>query len=204
MKKFFQEFKAFISKGNVFDLAVGMIIATSFNKIVSSLVNDLIMPVITWATGAASLADLSVVLRRDAEGVATLTWKYGNFFQTVIDFLIIAMSVFIMVKVVNASRDTFKELTEMVTTQTKKEYKLERKAVKAQAKAENRKFKDVWAEHEAEKKRVAEEAAKQLAEEKAKKEAEEKALHPTQEQLLIQIRDLLQENAKLKNKKDAK
>ena len=63
MKKFFQEFKKFITRGNVFDLAVGMIIATAFNKIVSSLVNDIIMPLVTWATGAASLKDLSLPLR---------------------------------------------------------------------------------------------------------------------------------------------
>ena len=63
MKKFFKEFKAFITKGNVFDLAVGMIIATAFNKIVSSMVNDIIMPLVTWATGAASLEDLSLPLK---------------------------------------------------------------------------------------------------------------------------------------------
>ena len=68
MRKFFQEFKAFISKGNVFDMAVGLIIATAFNKIVSSLVNDIIMPLVTYSTGAASLEDLSIVLRVGADG----------------------------------------------------------------------------------------------------------------------------------------
>ena len=76
MKKFFREFKAFISRGNVFDMAVGLIIATAFNKIVSSLVNDIIMPLVTFATGAASLADLSLPLRWDAEGNVTLSWAY--------------------------------------------------------------------------------------------------------------------------------
>ena len=92
MKKFFKEFKAFISKGNVFDMAVGLIIATAFNKIVSSMVNDIIMPLVTWGTGAASLADLSVTLRTTVdpvtEEVVKLTWNYGSFLQTVIDFLI--------------------------------------------------------------------------------------------------------------------
>jgi len=100
MKKFFKEFKAFISKGNVFDMAVGLIIATAFNKIVSSMVNDIIMPLVTWATGAKNLADLSIVLREtvEADGTITkLTWQYGNFLQAVIDFLIIAFSVFVMV-----------------------------------------------------------------------------------------------------------
>ena len=115
MKKFFKEFKAFISKGNVFDLAVGMIIATAFNKIVSSLVNDIIMPLVTYATGASDLSELSIVLRTtvDATGkVVELRWKYGNFLQTVIDFLIIAFSVFLMVKLVTSSRKKFKEAGE--------------------------------------------------------------------------------------------
>ena len=92
-----------------------MIIATAFNKIVSSLVNDIIMPLVTYATGAASLADLSIPLRWEmVDGVknVTLSWNYGSFIQTVIDFLIIALSVFIMVKVVNTSRERFKEMAE--------------------------------------------------------------------------------------------
>ena len=125
MKKFFKEFKTFITRGNIFDMAVGLIIATAFNKIVSSLVNDIIMPLVTWGTGAASLADLSIVLRRNAEGVATLTWAYGNFIQTIIDFLIIAFSIFLMVKVVTASQKKFKEVGNYVKNQSKKEVKAE-------------------------------------------------------------------------------
>lgn len=191
MKKFFKEFKVFISKGNVFDIAVGMIIATAFNKIVSSLVNDIIMPIITYATGSASLADLSVVLRRNAEGVATLTWKYGNFIQTIIDFLIIAFSVFIMVKIVTGSRKKFKEFNEFLETETKKETILEKKKYKKLAKEQNRKFKVVWQEHLEEKKKLAEEKAKQEAELKAKKEEEERLNNPTEQQLLKEIRDYL-------------
>ena len=84
MKKFWSEFKAFISKGNILDLAVGVVIGTAFNAIVTSLVNDLIMPLITWGLGAESLADLAIVLQRDAEGAVTLSWNYGNFIQTLI------------------------------------------------------------------------------------------------------------------------
>ena len=209
MKKFFKEFKAFISKGNVFDMAVGLIIATAFNKIVSSMVNDIIMPLVTWATGAASLADLSLPLRTTTdvltgETIVTLSWAYGNFIQTVIDFLIIALSVFLMVKVMNASRKKFEELNEFLQTQSKKEVRAEKKQVKAQAKAEGRKFKEVWAEHVAEKTRIAEEEAKKAAEEKAKADAEYKAAHPTQEELLTQIRDLLKENKELKESKSTK
>ena len=135
MKKFFKEFKAFISKGNVFDMAVGLIIATAFNKIVSSLVNDIIMPLVTWATGAASLKELSLPLRytfNEATGIneVSLAWAYGNFLQTIIDFLIIGFSVFLMVKVMNSSRAKFKELAEFAVEQTKKEAKQERKRTK--------------------------------------------------------------------------
>lgn len=193
MKKFFKEFKSFITRGNIFDMAVGLIIATAFNKIVSSLVNDIIMPLITWGTGAASLADLSVVLRRDAEGVATLTWAYGNFIQTIIDFLIIAFSIFVMVKIVTASQKKFKEMESYVINQSKKEVKAERKMLKAKAKEENRPYKEVKAEYEAEKAKILEEKAQREAEEKARQEEEDKKNNPTQEELLKEIRDLLRE-----------
>lgn len=194
MKKFFKEFKEFISKGNVFDMAVGLIIATAFNKIVSSLVNDILMPLITWATGAASLADLSVPLRWemvDGVKVVTLSWAYGNFLQTVIDFFIIAMSVFIMVKVVNASRKKFKEMEGVIIEQSKKEVRAERKALKLKAKQENRPFKEVLKEYEEEKAKQQAELKAQLEKERAEKEAEERAKNPTQEDLLKEIRDLL-------------
>lgn len=201
MRKFFKEFKAFISKGNVFDMAVGLIIATAFNKIVSSLVNDIIMPLITWATGAASLKDLSIVLRVAEDGTK-LTWAYGAFLQSIIDFLIIAFSIFLMVKIVTSSRKKFKELNELVAKESNKERRAEKKAVKAQAKAENRPFKEVWAEHLAEKQRLAEEKAKLEAEEKAAKEAEERRNNPTQEDLLKEIRDLLKEQQKINKDKE--
>lgn len=190
MRKFFKEFKSFISKGNVFDLAVGMIIATAFNKIVSSMVNDLIMPLVTYLTGAASLNELSLVLRVSEDGTELL-WKYGSFLQYVIDFLIIAFSVFIMVKIVTASRKKFDELGDLIETTSKKEYKQMRKTIKLKAKSEKRKFKVVWAEYEQEEKRLKEEKAKKEAEEKAKKEAEYKLLNPTDNELLKEIRDLL-------------
>ena len=189
MKKFFKEFKAFISKGNVFDMAVGLIIATAFNKIVSSMVNDMIMPLVTWATGAASLAELSIPLRYAADGTVSLAWSYGNFIQTVIDFLIIAFSVFVMVKIVTNSRKKFQELGEV--TQNKKALRAEKKKIKEKAKQENRPFDEVWEEYQAENKRLAEEKAKQEAEEKARKEAEDRINNPTTEDLLKEIRDLL-------------
>ena len=199
MRKFFKEFKTFITKGNVFDMAVGLIIATAFNKIVSSMVNDLIMPLITWLTGATSVSDMSIVLKVAEDG-SKLTWKYGNFLQTVIDFLIIAFSVFIMVKIVTNSRSKFKEWGEFIEQETKKERRAERKAMRIKAKAEGRPFKEVWAEYTKEKQLVQEEKAKVLAEEKAKKDMEQRKLNPTQEDLLKEIRDLLKEN-NIKDKK---
>lgn len=200
MKKFFKEFKTFISKGNVLDLAVGLIIATAFNKIVSSLVNDLIMPLITYATGKSSLSALSIVLRRDASGVPTLTWAYGNFIQTVIDFLIIAFSVFMVVKVVNASRERLKDLNEFLEMQTKKEIREQKKIIKTQAKAENKKFKVLWQEHLAEQEKLKQEKAKMALEEKQRIEAEEKLKNPSEKELLIEIRDLLKAQNSKKSK----
>lgn len=199
MRKFFKEFKAFITKGNVFDMAVGLIIATAFNKIVSSMVNDLLMPLITWATGSASVSEMSVVLKVAADGTK-LTWKYGNFLQTVIDFFIIAFSVFLMVKIVTNSRAKFKEWGEFIEKESKKEVRDEKRAIRIKAKAEGKEFKQLWAEHKAEKQRVQEEKAKALAEEKLKKAQEERKNHPTQEDLLLEIRDLLREQNS--NKKD--
>ena len=201
MKKFFSEFKKFITRGNVLDLAVGMIIATAFNKIVSSLVNDIIMPLITWMTGAASLKDLSVPLRyvtNPETGLqeVSLRWAYGNFLQAVIDFLIIAFSVFMMVKVINSSKDALKDFQAYAKKSANKEYRAERKQIKEKAKAENRPFKQVWKEYLDEKAKKAEEE-KLLKEEDEKKKAEELALaNPSTETLLKEIRDLLKENKK--------
>lgn len=195
MKKIINEFKTFISRGNVFDMAVGLIIATAFNKIVSSLVNDIIMPLITWATGAASLADLSIPLKYGindvGEKVVTLSWAYGNFIQTVIDFFIIAISVFIMVKIVNTSREKFKEFSEIVAYQTKKEARQERKQVRKQAKLEKRPFIEVWKEYTEQKEKQQQQALEVAKMEKEKQMALERENNPTQEDLLKEIRDLL-------------
>ena len=205
MKKFFSEFKAFIKKGNVVDLAVALIIGTAFNKIVSSLVNDIIMPLITWGTGAASLKDLSVPLRYTTNpetglSEVSLSWAYGNFLQTVIDFLIIALSVFIMVKIVNASRDKLMELTAFAKKETSKEVRQEKKVIREKAKTENRKFKEVWTEHLEEKANKAEQERLAQSEEE-KKKAEEYALaNPSTETLLKEIRDLLKQEKTTKKK----
>ncbi len=89
-----KEFKEFINKGNVMDMAVGVIIGTAFGAIVTSLVNDIIMPVVGMITGGVDVSGLSVKV-----GDAVLT--YGNFIQAIINFLIIALAIFFMVKGVN-------------------------------------------------------------------------------------------------------
>ena len=95
MSKFIQEFKEFAVKGNAVDMAVGVIIGGAFGKIVSSLVDDVIMPVIGVLTGGVDFSKLSLMVG-DAEV------KYGMFIQNIIDFLIIAICIFSMIKVMNS------------------------------------------------------------------------------------------------------
>ena len=104
------EFRKFIARGNIMDLAIGVIIGGAFGKIVTSLVNDIIMPLVTLALGKTSMSGLSVVLNGVPKYVTDSTtgaqvinpeailWNYGNFLQTVLDFLIIALVVFVFVK----------------------------------------------------------------------------------------------------------
>lgn len=94
------EFKEFAMKGNVIDLAVGVVIGTAFGKIVNSLVVDLIMPPIGLAIGGVNFSDLATRIGTDPEGKAVL-FKYGLFFQTLFEFLIIAMALFLVVKGIN-------------------------------------------------------------------------------------------------------
>ena len=100
-KSFVSEFKDFAMKGNVIDLAVGVIVGGSFNKIVSSLVDNVIMPVIGLFTGGVSFENLEYTLRAAGNGEEALVLKYGLFIQNVVDFLIIAFSVFVMIKVIS-------------------------------------------------------------------------------------------------------
>ena len=99
--KIIQEFKEFISRGNVVDMAVGIIIGNAFTAIVNSLVNDVIMPIIGLIIGGISFDDLKIVITPASEGVAESALYYGTFIQKVVDFLIIALVVFTMVKLMN-------------------------------------------------------------------------------------------------------
>lgn len=96
-----KEFRDFAMKGNVVDLAVWVIIGGAFGKIVSSLVEDIIMPPIGWIIGNVDFADLKVALPAMIEGQKAVTINYGNFLQILINFIIIAFCVFMIVKVMN-------------------------------------------------------------------------------------------------------
>ncbi len=104
---FLQEFKAFALKGNVMDMAVGVIIGGAFGKIVTSLVNDVIMPPIGLVVGGVDFSDLNLTLKQavtDAAGevlTPAVTWNYGAFIQQIVDFAILAFCVFMMIKVMN-------------------------------------------------------------------------------------------------------
>lgn len=104
---FFKEFKEFAVRGNVMDMAVGVIIGGAFGKIVTSLVNDIVMPPIGLLLGGADFSDLKVVLQEavlDASGAVVtpaVTWNYGNFIQTTVDFLILALAIFMMIRLMN-------------------------------------------------------------------------------------------------------
>ena len=111
-KGFIQEFKTFISRGNVVDMAVGVIIGSAFTKIVNSLVNDVVMPVLGVITGGVNFADLKYVITPGTEEVAEVAIKYGQFIQNIIDFLLIAFVVFVMVKMINKMRDAAKKKEE--------------------------------------------------------------------------------------------
>ena len=99
-----QEFKAFISRGNVVDMAVGVIIGSAFTKIVNSLVNDVFMPALSIVTGGVNFTDMKYVITPATETTAEVAIKYGAFIQNIVDFLLIAMVVFAMVKMINKLR----------------------------------------------------------------------------------------------------
>ncbi|MBR4992264.1 MAG: large-conductance mechanosensitive channel protein MscL [Clostridia bacterium] len=115
MKKFFSEFKTFISRGNVVDMAVGVIVGGAFGKISTSLVNDVIMPAVSMLMGGVDFTAWKVVLKEavmemGADGVLVETApevaiKYGSLIAVIVDFLIIALSVFCMVKLINTMKE---------------------------------------------------------------------------------------------------
>ena len=97
-----KEFREFAMRGNVVDMAVGIVIGAAFGKIVSSFVNDVLMPPLGVVLGGVDFSDLAVRLKEASGEVAAVTLNYGSFIQSVVDFAIIALAIFMMVKVMNS------------------------------------------------------------------------------------------------------
>ena len=134
MKKIFVEFKQFISKGNIIDLAIAVVLGNAFNKIVNSLVNSVIMPFIGYLTGGASVADWKWVIREANEelGITENAVQYGTFLQAIIDFLIIALCLFFAMKIVKFSRNKIEKTRAVLQKNIKDLTKREKKKLKKQ------------------------------------------------------------------------
>ena len=117
----FKEFKDFISKGNVMDLAVGVIIGAAFGKIVTSLVEDMIMPILGIILGKINFTGLKLVITPASGDTPEVAVLYGSFIQNVVNFLIMAFVIFLMVKLVNKLKKPVKEETPTVEVPTKEE-----------------------------------------------------------------------------------
>lgn len=182
MRKFFGEFKKFIMRGNVMDLAVGVIIGSAFTAIVTALSNNILRPVINWfialICGEDSLSSIYTFLKRvvDENGVVDLAQSiyidWGAFINAIINFIIIAFVLFVIVKVINRINDGVTELVKNGEMLSKKEVKALRKQGKT-----IKEIKQMQAEQEA--------AAKKAEEERKAEEA--KNAPPTTEQLLTEI-----------------
>ncbi|MBS4013261.1 MAG: large-conductance mechanosensitive channel protein MscL [Bacteroidetes bacterium] len=115
------EFKAFAMRGNVMDMAIGIIIGAAFGKIVSSIVNDVIMPPIGLLVGGVNFTDLSIVIKAATAEKAAITLNYGAFIQVVFDFVIIAFAIFMIVKAMNAAKKKQVEAPKAPPAPTKEE-----------------------------------------------------------------------------------
>ena len=141
-KGFIAEFKQFISQGNVMDLAVGIIIGGAFTAIVTSLVNDVIMPVVSMLIGGIDFSSLKFTIPAYLPGVEPATVNYGNFIGAAVNFLIVAFAVFLMIKAINRVNERSKALAEKAAAKLGKEEKKAeedtKKAVEDIAKAEKK------------------------------------------------------------------
>jgi large conductance mechanosensitive channel len=109
MTSIVDEFKKFALRGNVVDLAVGVIIGAAFGKIVTSLVNDIVMPTLGLVVGGVKFSELALVLREAQEGQTEILLRYGNFLQVLFDFVIVAIAIFALVKLMNRLTQTAKK-----------------------------------------------------------------------------------------------
>ncbi|MGB4123912.1 MAG: large-conductance mechanosensitive channel protein MscL [Bacteroidales bacterium] len=116
-----KEFKEFALRGNVIDLAVAVVIGGAFGKIVSSFVADVLMPPIGLLLGGVNFTDLVITLKKAQGDVAAVTLQYGNFIQAVVDFLIIALAIFMMIKAINLAKKKEEEAPAPPLEPTKEE-----------------------------------------------------------------------------------
>ena len=119
--KLFDEFKAFVMRGNVVDMAVGVIIGGAFGKIVTSLVNDIFMPIIGMILGNVNFSSLEIKLGEPVEGVEQAAIKYGMFIQEIVNFIIIAFCIFMFIKVINKMQKKKEETPAPAPEPTKEE-----------------------------------------------------------------------------------
>lgn len=189
MKKFINEFKAFISRGNIVDMAVGVIIGSAFSTIVTALTDKIIMPFINLLLslgGSNGLEKAYTFLRpvKDAEGNIDLAKSiyidWGAFITAIINFFLIALVLFLIMKAINKANKLLKDTVEEATN---KDLLEEKHAVRKQAKLDKKKFKVAWAEHIAEKERLEKERLAEIASAQPKVE--------TSEDILKDIRGLL-------------
>ena len=110
MSKIIDEFKEFAVKGNMIDMAVGIIIGSAFGKIITSLVEDIIMPPLGVLIGGVNFSDLSITLKQAVGDAPAVTLNYGSFIQVIIDFLIVAWIIFLFVKGINALKKKHAEV----------------------------------------------------------------------------------------------
>ncbi|MDE6275013.1 MAG: large conductance mechanosensitive channel protein MscL [Clostridia bacterium] len=197
---FFSDFKAFITKGNIMDMAVGVVIGGAFSAIVNSLVNDIIMPLLTLATGDG-VQGLSVVLNKVDKYLAdgsinpeAVLWNYGNFLQTIINFLIIALCIFTALRIIM----NIKKASEKIVEKTKLELAKNKESAEAEQTVAQEAVADVTEEakteavEEVKEEKIAEEVKVEESIEAVAEAIEEVAEQKeTQEDLLKQIRDLL-------------
>lgn len=127
---FIQEFKTFINQGSVMDLAVGMVMGTAFSAIVNSLVNDIVMPAVGILLGGVSFTDLKVVIPNFFGGSSAAVIRYGSFIQQVVNFLVIALSIFLVIKFLNKMNAKAKEAAEKATKLAKSKKPVAKKTAK--------------------------------------------------------------------------
>ena len=119
--KLFDEFKTFVMRGNVVDLAVGVIIGAAFGKIVTSLVNDIFMPIIGMIIGNVDFSSLEIKLGEPVEGAEQAAIRYGAFIQEIVNFLVIALCIFMVIKVINKLQKKKEEAPAPAPEPTKEE-----------------------------------------------------------------------------------